>query len=271
MSKHFVLNVSKELLTNEDIQQIEQEKQSRTNQTFILKEQERSKKIRSHINLKTNDGRILVKIDTQYKNSYRFGNGTNIRLERQFNNLNRRETEPINAIVEYSDYIPKGSEILIHHNSVHDTNRIFNYGNISDDLKNDVIYLSLPKEECYCYREVNSSTWNACYGFALAERVFEPYVGIIDGIEPTELKNTFYITTGDLKGLVVRTLKSCDYEMIFQDNDGRENSLIRIRHFENGWNEREEVVGVDYHLTGLVKKGKLLVGVNIKKAKVINK
>ena len=65
--------------------------------------------------LKHVEGRIIVSVDHESKNSHKFADGTVIRLERDYNNLNRRQTQPTNAIVISGKDISKGSEILIHH------------------------------------------------------------------------------------------------------------------------------------------------------------
>jgi len=62
-------------------------------------------------------------------------------------------------------------------------------------------------------------------------------------------------------------LKACDYEIIFQGVNGREERLIRFRHFPNQEHEREEVIAVDGYLTDLVNKGKLLIGLSPTNAK----
>ena len=45
------------------------------------------------------EGKVVVSVDHEKKNSYTFENGVTIRMERDWNNLNRRETQPVNAIV----------------------------------------------------------------------------------------------------------------------------------------------------------------------------
>jgi len=99
--------------------------------------------------------------------------------------------------------------------------------------------------------------------------VFEPYKGPIVGIEPKQIKNVLYITSGELKGKVVHTLKACDYEVIFMGNNGYEERIIRCRHFENEINEREEIIAIDPILTKKTLKSELLVGISPKDAKYI--
>ena len=214
--------------------------------------------------LKAVEGKVIISVDLEGKNSHTFSDGTKIRLERQYNNLNRRETHPVNAIVIDGEGVKSGSQILIHPNMTHDTNKIFNYGQLSGDIEgSDVKYFSIPVEQCYAWLdEEDNNTWKPLKNFEFALRVYKPYVGLIDGIEPTLVKDVLYVTTGEFKGLVVHTLKACDYEIIFQGIHGREERLIRFRHFPDQEHEREEIIAVDYHLTEKVNKGELVVGIS---------
>ena len=214
--------------------------------------------------LKAVEGKVIISVDLEGKNSHTFSDGTKIRLERQYNNLNRRETHPVNAIVIDGEGVKAGSQILIHPNMTHDTNKIFNYGQLSGDIEgSDVKYFSIPVEQCYAWLdEEDNNTWKPLKNFEFALRVYKPYVGLIDGIEPTLVKDVLYVTTGEFKGLVVHTLKACDYEIIFQGIHGREERLIRFRHFPDQEHEREEIIAVDYHLTEKVNKGELVVGIS---------
>ncbi len=56
--------------------------------------------------LKHTEGRIIVSVDIEAKNYHTFAGGIVIRRERQFDNLNRRETEPVNGFVISAKYIP---------------------------------------------------------------------------------------------------------------------------------------------------------------------
>ena len=214
--------------------------------------------------LKAVEGKVIISVDLEGKNSHTFSDGTKIRLERQYNNLNRRETHPVNAIVIDGEGVKSGSQILIHPNMTHDTNKIFNYGQLSGDIEgSDIKYFSIPVEQCYAWLdEEDNNTWKPLKNFEFALRVYKPYVGLIDGIEPTLVKDVLYVTTGEFKGLVVHTLKACDYEIIFQGIHGREERLIRFRHFPDQEHEREEIIAVDYHLTEKVNKGELVVGIS---------
>jgi hypothetical protein len=219
--------------------------------------------------LKTVDGKVIVSVDLEGKNSHTFSDGTKIRLERQYNNLNKRETHPVNAIVIDGEGMKSGSQILIHPNMTHDTNKIFNYGNLSGEIEgSDVKYFSVPEEQCYAWLdEEDDNTWKPLKNFEFGLRVYKPYEGLIEGVDPTLIKDILYVTTGEFKGLVVHTLKACDYEIIFQGIEGREERIIRFRHFPDKEHEREEVIAVDYHLTEKVNEGKLLIGLSPTTAK----
>lgn len=219
--------------------------------------------------LKYISGRVIVEVDIEKKNSHKFQDGTEIRLERKYNEFNRRITEPVNATVISAEHIPSGSEILIGHNSLHDTNKIFNFKPLSGEaIASDIKYFSLPEEDCFAWRDENNEL-QPMKDFCFALRVFKPYKGILEGIEPTEIKNVLYITTGYLNGKVVHTLKASDYEIIYQGLDGREARVIRCRHFQDEDNEKEEIVAISGDLTKQVNSGKLLVGLSKSDCKAI--
>jgi hypothetical protein len=106
------------------------------------------------------------------------------------------------------------------------------------------------------------SEWQPCKNYATALRVFEPYRGLLEGIQHTKLKNTLYITSGELKGHVAKVAHASDYEIIYQGREGREERIIRIRHFEDECNIREEVICLLNELTEKVTTGELYVGLS---------
>lgn len=222
--------------------------------------------------LKAPFGRVVVSVDIEGKNSHTFSGGTKIRLERNNNNLNRREVSPVNATVLSSEYMPEGSEVLISHNAVHDVNRLFNFTPLSGESEaSDIKYYSLPDSECFVYREPGQEEWIACKGYATGLRIFKPYTGILENISPTVIKNKLFITSGSLKNKVVCTLKSCDYQIVYQDKNGREGNIIRVRHFDTEeLHERQEVICVDNEMTKYVFDGKILIGISVSDAKQLN-
>jgi len=213
-------------------------------------------------------GRVIISVDHESKNSHTFEDGTTIRLERDWNNLNRRETQPVNAIVIAGEDMKKDSEILIHPNVTHDTNKLFNYSKLSGEVEgNNIKIYSVPSDKCYAWYDEDEKEWKPLSGFEFALRVYEPYEGILEGIDPKVKQDILYVTTGELAGKVVHTLKACDYEIIFQGKDGREERLIRFRHFPGEDNSREEVIAVSEYLTEKVNDGKLLIGLTPTTAK----
>jgi len=216
--------------------------------------------------LKAPSNRVIIKVDLESKNSHTFKDGTKIKLERVYDNFNMRYVKPVNAEVVNAKEIPVGSEILIHHNATHDTYKIFNYQRPTAEASSDMQYFSIPIEECFMWRNKKGSTWNALNNFITGLRIFEPYTGFLEGIEPALVKNKIYVTSGELEGNVVGTVISSDYEIIYQDDDGTEGKIIRLRYYPEG-NDRNEVISIEHEFTNKVKNGELLVGYNTSDAK----
>jgi hypothetical protein len=201
--------------------------------------------------------KIIVEVDLESKNSHTFQDGTKIRLERGYDNFNGRYTNPVNGVLVDGMGLKPSTPVVMHHNSVHDTNKLFAIRN-----KPLCATYSVSVEECYLYFE---DKWKPFPQFSIALRLFEPYKGPIQGIQPTLIKNKLYITHGDYAGNVMAVLKSSDYEVIFQDQDGRENRVIRVRNS----GERNEMIAIDHDATKKVMEYKLLVGLASNSAKLI--
>ena len=216
--------------------------------------------------LKAPSNRVIIKVDLESKNSHTFKDGTKIKLERVYDNFNMRYVKPVNAEVVDGKDIPTGAEILIHHNATHDTYKIFNYQRPTTEASSDIQYFSIPIEECFMWREEKGSIWNALNNFVTALRIFKPYKGMLQGIEPEVMNNKLYITSGELKGRAVNTVISSDYEIIYQNDDGTEGRIIRLRYFPDG-NDRNEIIAINDNMTELVESGELLVGYNKSDAK----
>jgi hypothetical protein len=216
--------------------------------------------------LKAPTNRVIIKVDLESKNSHTFKDGTKIKLERVYDNFNMRYVKPVNAEVVNAKEIPVGSEILIHHNATHDTYKIFNYQRPTAEASSNMQYFSIPIDECFMWRGEKGSTWNALNNFITGLRIFEPYTGFLEGIEPALVKNKIYVTSGELEGNVVGTVISSDYEIIYQDDDGTEGKIIRLRYYPEG-NDRNEVISIEHEMTNKVKNGELLVGYNTSDAK----
>jgi hypothetical protein len=219
--------------------------------------------------LKAPSNRVIIKVDLESKNSHTFKDGTKIKLERVYDNFNMRYVKPVNAEVVDAAGIPVGSEILIHHNATHDTYKIFNYQKPTAEASSEMQYFSIPIEECFMWRNEKGSTWNPLNNFITGLRLFEPYTGFLQGVEPTLVKNKIYVTSGELSGNVVGTVISSDYEIIYQNDDGTEGKIIRLRYYPEG-NDRNEVISVEHELTEKVVNGDLLIGYNISDAKKLN-
>ena len=216
--------------------------------------------------LKAPANRVIIKVDLESKNSHTFKDGTKIKLERVYDNFNMRYVKPVNAEVVSAKDIPIGSEILIHHNATHDTYKIFNYQRPTAEASSNMQYFSIPIEECFMWRDKKGSTWNPLNNFITGLRIFEPYTGFLEGIDPILVKNKIYVTSGELEGNVVGTVISSDYEIIYQDDDGTEGKIIRLRYYPEG-NDRNEVISIEHEMTNKVKNGDLLVGYNVSDAK----
>jgi len=216
--------------------------------------------------LKAPSNKVIIKVDLESKNSHTFKDGTKIKLERVYDNFNMRYVKPVNAEVVDAKDIPTGAEILIHHNATHDTYKIFNYQRPTTEASSDIQYFSIPIEECFMWREGKGSIWNALNNFVTALRIFKPYNGMLQGIEPEVMNNKLYITSGELKGRAVNTVISSDYEIIYQNDDGTEGRIIRLRYYPDG-NDRNEIIAINDNMTELIENGDLLVGYNKSDAK----
>lgn len=214
--------------------------------------------------------RIFIVCNLNYKDSHTFEGGETISLQRKFDNFNRRHTQPVNAIVIHSENIPKGAEVLCHHNATHGTYEIPDYIGLDGEfLSGSEKYFSIPETECYAWR-ISGGKWNPTPGFEFGLRIFSPYTGSLSGMLPKQIKNKLLITSGEYSGKVVLTKSHCDYEIIFQSENGREERLIRLRHFNEAENIREEILGVDNSATKKVELGEYLVGLSPKDAKQLN-
>lgn len=265
MSKYFLLNPNKKALKRTDILEIEKQRVKKINSSMTSLEVLATQVMEEEDSLKYVDGRVIVKVNTEGKNSHRFQDGTIIRRERQFNNLNFRETSPVNAIVISDKDVPKGVEILVDYHAIHDSNKIFNYKNKSNRIK----YYSIKKEDCYLWKDENNE-WQPLPPYELGLRVFRKYDGIISWTKPEKIDDMLFVTTGEFKGQIIQTLVACDYECVFQDTNGREGN--RIRFLPNGneaVNKEPEAVCIRHDLLKELEEGKLLIGYTINDCKTL--
>lgn len=194
--------------------------------------------------LKATKGNVLIKIDLTQKERYRFSNGQEIYISRG-HEYNLRIDNPNVAEVIDAENIPTGSLVLIHHNSIQDSYKVFEEKNIYS-IPNDMVFL-------YNFND----KWIPNEGFVISERIFKPYNGFLIGIEPELVKNRMYIRKGIHSGKAVITLKNCDYEIIYFI-DGKQNHIIRTR--------EREIIGEDLELTQKIKNGEYLTGITSKTA-----
>lgn len=269
MSKFFLVTPNIESLDKAEIMAIESSKQQHAKDDYEKRrELSRAAMAANDNRLKCVSGRVVIKADKESKNEHNL-NGVVIRRERQFNEFNKRISEPVNAFVVSAENIPMNAEILISHNALHDSNLIFDYVPDSGITSNDVKFYSIPEGECFAWRDEQGKL-QPMKNFCFALRVFEPYKGTLAGIEPTVVKEVLFITTGEFAGNIVHTLKASDYEIIYQGQDLKEERLVRCRHFENEINEREEITAVSHSLTKRLKSGELLIGLEKNNCKPLN-
>lgn len=263
--KHFLINPSIESIDKSEIEKIRDEKELIEKELYEKRLQKNNEKLRQLGQLNHTHGRVVITVDVEGKNSHTFSNGQKIYIGREFNNLNKRETAPVNAFVISGENIEKGAEILVHHNAIIESHRIYNYND--DEL--DVKYYSIPETQCYLWKGKDGK-WNPMKNFATGLRLFMPYKGNLVGVEPTLIPDVLYITSGEYKGKVAHTLRACDYEIIYMGESGTEERIIRIRHYEKEFNEKEEIVGISNILTKKVLSGEILVGLSKSDAKFVN-
>lgn len=220
--------------------------------------------------MKYTQGRIVVKVPMLHKNEHMMENGQVISIERQYNNLNRRETQPVNAWVISSENIPEGAEVLIGHNATHDTFKITNHDQLSGGIiAGKIEYFAIPEDQAFLWR-VEHEPWQPTKGYATGLRVFKPYEGPLFGIEAKLMKNVIYVTSGELGGKICQTVRAADYELVFNDFDRREHRIIRFRHSDDGieLNGREdELTCIRNDYTKDLGKGRLLIGLTPSDAK----
>lgn len=261
--KFFIIDETQKPLSKSDIDEILESKTAVFYKDADVKLTTSEYRLKNeNIKFTHTENRVVVKADLDYRDSHTFQDGTKIYIGKRFNNLNKRETDPVNAIVISGEGIPTGAEILVHHNSLSDTNKINGYENwVNLEQGNSVRYFSIDTISAYLWRE-GKDEWKPLKGFCTAYRLFKPYEGTIEGILPTQLKNVLYIRTGEYAGKVSHTLTACDHEIIFMGEDGREKRIIKCRHYEDEYNDREELTCIDHDLTKKVNNGEILIGLS---------
>ena len=83
--------------------------------------------------LKAAQGRILLKVDPDFKNNYSLTKDVTIRLERNVENLNHRETMPVQGIcMEDRPNVSREAMVIVNHNSFHPSNQVFDYDGLTN-------------------------------------------------------------------------------------------------------------------------------------------
>lgn len=269
MSKYFIIDEKpKKYSKKERLQMAEERLESEKMMGEVYKKQRDINKewLVEEDSLRHSEGRVIVKVDLKSKKSHTFESGMEISLEREYNNFNLREVNPVNCTVISGENIPKGTEIIVDYTCVQETYQINSYKETSVDIK----YYSIPTILCYLYKD-KSDNWKALTPYETALRVFEPYNGAIQNIAPNKLKDTLYVTSGCYKGLVVKTLIGCDYQVVFQDSNGREGNIIRfLPDGDEGTKKESEAIAILNDATEKVNNGELLIGITISDAKKLN-
>ena len=124
--------------------------------------------------------RIMIgtTIFRDFKNNHTFQGGLTIRLERNVNNLNHRETMPVQGelLAPYMD-APVGSTIIFHHNSIHPSNEIYNHSELSgEEIASNIGIYAIPESECYLWKTKDMTEYQPIKGYAIGLRCFEPYI-----------------------------------------------------------------------------------------------
>lgn len=219
------------------------------------------------------EGRVIVQACKDQKNNYTFQSiGVTIRLERDYNNLDRTYTQQTFGVVVSAEHIPKDALLLFHFNALNETNKVHNYSGLSgEQIASGIEIYSVPVSQCYLWKMAGEKDWNPCDSYEIAERVFAPYSGLLHGIEPKKLKDVLYVKTGDLAGQVVKTLQACDAVIHFRNEQGIDESIIRFRPYGNEREQREpEAIAILHHETEMVNSGKYLTGITTSDAKPVN-
>jgi hypothetical protein len=266
MSKHFLVNTKIDRLKQQEVEEIHQARAAVLYENRASLDDLAQQVLCEDDTIKCVYDKVIIKVDNNSKDYHTFEDGTKIARLRRFNNLNVRETNPVNAWVIDAENIPKGVEVLVHHNSIHDSNRIFGY----KDKSPDIAYYSILINDCFLWRDTDGE-WKPIEPYEKALRVFKPYTGTLQNIEPTLIPDTLYVTSGSLKGNIVKTLKACDFEVVFQGANGREQRIVRFRPNGCEKSRREpEAIAILDELNKMLYNGELLVGLTPADAKTIN-
>lgn len=218
------------------------------------------------------EGRIVAAIDLDRKNWHQMEGGPKIRIERKYDCFNMRHVNPVNAIVVSGEGLPEGAEVIVHHNAIHETNIITHYKPLSGkEEASEIKYYSISENDVFAWFDETTQTWQPMKGYDFALRIYQPYKGILEGVEPTLIKQVLWITTGEYKNKACVVLQASDYQLIFQGRNNREENIIRLRSEDRPKEQREsEIVAIHNNYTEKILRGDLHVGLTKTDAKPIN-
>ncbi len=215
------------------------------------------------------EGRVIIEAQKEQKNYYTLSNGLTIRMERDYNNLDRSYTQQTLGMIISAENIPKGALVLFHFNALVEVNKVYNHSLLSgEEIASGIEYYSVPEGQCYLWKMPGEKDWNPCDFFEIAERVFVPYSGMIQGVEPTKMKDVLYVRSGKYQGNAVKTLDHCDAIIHFRNEEGVDESVIRFRPEEVQSEKREaEAIAILPEVTKKIKNGEYLLGITPSDAK----
>lgn len=125
------------------------------------------------------------------------------------------------------------------------------------------------ERDCFFWKMPDEQEWHPTKEYATALRIFKPYTGMLIGVEPTLIKDTLFVTSGNYKGQVVKTIEASDYCITFRDpTTGKDKSIIRFRPDGILSEQREcEAIAIMNELTDGVNDGSILVGLTVSDCK----
>ena len=209
--------------------------------------------------IKTN---ILLKMNTRQKEKYALTDNIQIEISKGFN-FNLREDRSSMGYIINGRGLTKGHQALCHHLTIESGNEVTAETILTDDEKKIGFKVFSVDKDMVFATSPDGIKWFPCKDFLITFRIFKPYKGKLKGIEPSVLKDRMYIIKGvdefeeeitDLSDKVACTTVNSDYEIIWHNENNREQSLIRTR--------SREVLAIDNGMLEDLKKGELLMGLS---------
>ncbi len=264
--KHFVISPKPERLSREAIDKIEADKADVFLKGAVDQRDKNEKAFEEESDTIVHSaGRVVIKCNLSTKEDETLSNGLIIARPRDWDCFDMKIKNCTQAKVVSSDTIEKGTMVLIGHNVIHDTNRIFDYKEVTGS---DVHYYSIPENQIFLKQDENGD-WVTLPPFETALKVWKPYTGILHHIPPTFIKDTLFVTSGELKDKAVKTVKSSDYVITYREpSTGKTQNIIRFRPFGLEAEHREpEAICVLDDTTEKILNDELIIGIEISDAK----